>query len=91
MAASTSSESLADRMRTLATTGVYTGGRIERRIRLTNEQKATLAELADKLDERADIQQFVGDDTSLEIRRLLGSWARARRYWCNLTGEPLIG
>ena len=25
-----------------------------------------------------------------DSRRLLGSWARARRAWCNYTGEPLI-
>jgi hypothetical protein len=25
-----------------------------------------------------------------DSRRLLGSWAKARRAWCDYTGEPLI-
>ena len=29
------------------------------------------------------------DDTS-NIPRIVGIWARARRRWCEITGEPLI-
>lgn len=24
------------------------------------------------------------------VKRLLGNWARARKLWCEITGEPLI-
>jgi hypothetical protein len=26
----------------------------------------------------------------VDARKLLGAWARARRAWCDYTGEPLI-
>jgi hypothetical protein len=28
--------------------------------------------------------------TADDAKRLLGCWARARRLWCDITGEPLI-
>ena len=28
-------------------------------------------------------------DTS-DVKKLLGTWARARRIWCEISGEPLV-
>lgn len=27
---------------------------------------------------------------SMPVREMVAIWARARKYWCKLTGEPLI-
>lgn len=40
-----------------------------------------LREKADALDAAAD-----GKD----MRKMLGAWARARRLWCDVTGESLV-
>lgn len=44
---------------------------------------------ADELRQRADEFEAVAD-YSKGARSLLGAWARARRLWCECTGEPLI-
>lgn len=48
---------------------------------------------AQQLHEKADalekaIETLTQDNAG--TMRLLGAWARARRYYCDLTGEPLI-
>lgn len=48
---------------------------------------------AQQLHEKADalekaIENLTQDNEG--TMRLLGAWARARRYYCNLTGEPLL-
>lgn len=73
---------LASRMRTLAWSGEYEHGSISRRIKLTDEQKESLLDHAAKLEALT-----LGVSTAQQIA---GTWARARRFWCNLTGEPLI-
>ena len=45
-------------------------------------------ELADKLE--AAIQISFSDTSTQSMQRLLGCWTRARRAWCNATGESLI-
>lgn len=48
---------------------------------------------AAELRERAtDLDQAVkaASAASPEVRALLGAWARARRLWCETTGEPLV-
>jgi hypothetical protein len=45
-----------------------------------------LRELADKLD-AAVADSFGGKDS---VRKMLGAWARARRAWCEVTGEDWI-
>lgn len=42
-----------------------------------------LIALADKMDEAAAADPW-------DVRKVLGSWARARRAWCEATGEGLI-
>jgi hypothetical protein len=45
-----------------------------------------LRELADKLD-AAVADSFTGTPS---VRKMLGAWARARRAWCEVTGEDWI-
>ena len=49
---------------------------------------ATLDALADKLDEAT--RGFYGDPQTHNVAQFVGAWARARRAWCDATGEPLI-
>jgi len=41
-----------------------------------------------------DLQQMADDmDNAIathDMRKMIGAWARARRLWCECTGEPLI-
>lgn len=50
--------------------------------------------LADKGHPRADElrakAQELDDKINGEPRSMLGAWARARRLWCDCTGEDLI-
>lgn len=49
---------------------------------------------ADELRKRAAaLDASVGvnvGDGGFDVRKTLGAWARARRLWCECTGEPLI-
>ena len=73
---------LASRMRSLAWSGEYEYGSISRRIKLTDEQKESLLDHAAKLEALT-----LGVNTA---QQTVGTWARARRFWCDLTGEPLV-
>ena len=75
------SNPLAPRMRKLLATGEYEHGSISRRLRLTDDQREALTAHAEALE-------GIGPETS--PKALLGRWARARRCWCEITGEPLI-
>ena len=33
---------------------------------------------------------FFGTPQTVDVRSFLGRWARARRLWCEVTGEPLV-
>jgi hypothetical protein len=44
---------------------------------------------ADDLIREADALEKVLD-TDFNVKRIVGTWARARRVWCECTGEPLI-
>lgn len=46
-------------------------------------------ETAKKLRDLADALDAAADDRT-NVKRLLGAWARARRFYCEVTGEPLI-
>lgn len=45
---------------------------------------------AEELREKARLFRQAADDPEVDERKLLGAWARARRLWCQCTGEPLI-
>ena len=47
-----------------------------------HEKSNDLRKLADELDAVSDY--------SKGPKALLGAWARARRLWCECTGEPLV-
>ncbi|MGZ8953105.1 MAG: hypothetical protein ACXW0Q_00305 [Methylovulum sp.] len=33
---------------------------------------------------------FYGNPQTVDIKKFMGSWARARRTWCDYTGESLM-
>lgn len=33
---------------------------------------------------------FYGDPQTVDVKTFIGHWARARRAWCDYTGDPLI-
>lgn len=50
------------------------------------EHAPTLNNLADELDGAAAVYMAGSNDP----RRLLGVWAKARRLYCQITGEPFV-
>jgi hypothetical protein len=64
-------------------------------------------ELADKMRSKADADSLPPDHAlrsladefdkiaegypNVDARKLLGAWARARRAWCQYTGEKIMG
>lgn len=65
---------LSDKMRALAATG--------------HERADELVEKADAFD--AGIEGFYADPQTVTAPQHLGRWARARRLWCECSGEPLV-
>jgi hypothetical protein len=72
---------LAPRIRHLLTSGEYEDGRVSRRIRLTDGQREALTAHAEALE---------GIGPEMPVEAVVGRWARARRCWCEITGEALI-
>ena len=66
--------SLAEKMRALADSG--------------HPHAEELRRQADILE--VDVKNAFGVDGDAAVRRMLGSWARARRCWSEATGEPLV-
>jgi hypothetical protein len=50
--------------------------------------KPELIMLANNLDEATS--GVYGDPQTCSVKTFLGCWARARRAWCEYSGEPLI-
>ena len=44
---------------------------------------------ADELVEKADAMEKAASEFT-DAKKVLGTWARARRLWCDCTGEPLM-
>lgn len=49
---------------------------------------AELIEKANAFDAAA--RGFYGDPQTVTIQSFMGAWARARKLWCECTGESLI-
>lgn len=52
-------------------------------------------ERADELREKADAFDaatagYYSDPQTVDVRKFMGAFARARRAWCEITGEPLV-
>ena len=47
-----------------------------------------MRQLADAFDKAA--YGYAGEPQTVTVRQFMGHWARARKCWCNYTGEPLI-
>jgi hypothetical protein len=54
----------------------------------THPRGAELREKAEALKE--GIAGFYAQPQTVTVPQFMGRWARARRLWCDLTGEPLI-
>lgn len=65
---------LAPRMRDLADTG--------------HPRAAELREKADEMEAKA--HGFYSDPPTVTVKQFVGAWARAKRLWHEVTGEPLI-
>lgn len=65
---------------------------------MTPEISEKMIALADRLNLPADhelrvrAREFTEACAAKDVnaRRLLGAWARARKAWCAVTGEPLV-
>lgn len=66
-----------ERMRTLAAEGD-----------ISPEQESDLREKADKFE--AATNGFYASPQTCTVQQFLGAFARARRLWCDITGEPLV-
>ena len=51
---------------------------------MSDELQAKAAALRDATE------GFYGTPQTVDVRRFMGAWARARRLWCECTGESLI-
>lgn len=51
-------------------------------------EAASMSTEADALEEAS--RGFFTEDQTVDARRFLGCWARARRKWCDITGDPLV-
>lgn len=67
-------QSLSDRMRELADTGHPRAGELREKARLMDEGTAG----------------FYAEPQTVDVKTFVGRWARARRLWCDITGEELI-
>lgn len=50
---------------------------------------------ADELRTKADAfdaatKGFYSDPQTVDVKKFMGAYARARRVWCEITGEPLV-
>jgi uncharacterized iron-regulated protein len=54
----------------------------------THARSAELREKAEALAKATD--GFFGKPQTHTAKQFLGAWARARRLWCDCTGEPLV-
>lgn len=53
-----------------------------------NPRAAELEAAAAKFDEAT--AGFYANPQTVDVKRFVGSWARARRLYCDVTGESLI-
>jgi hypothetical protein len=54
----------------------------------THPRASELTEKALELEEAT--AGFFGEPQTKTVKQFLGSWAGARRLWCDCSGEPLI-
>ncbi len=74
MAQHQTSQPLVDRMNALADSG--------------HPRAAELHEAAGRLRGAAD--GYWSDTPTVSVGKFMGAWARARKLWCDCTGEPLL-
>lgn len=47
-----------------------------------------MRQLADAFDKAS--YGYAGEPQTVTVKQFMGHWARARKCWCDYTGEPLI-
>ncbi len=52
---------------------------------------AELRDLSEKFDKATELAATTRSDDRRELKSMLGCWARLRRRYCEITGEPLVG
>ena len=55
---------------------------------LTDRMRALAADGHPRATELFDAADRI--DVAITIPQIVGSWAKARKLWCEITGEPLI-
>lgn len=58
------------------------------RAKVDRQNAANLNEKADALETAT--AGFYAEPQTVPVKSFVGAWARARRAWCESTGEPLI-
>lgn len=53
-----------------------------------HERASELREKADAFD--VATKGFYSEPQTVDVKKFVGTFARARRLWCEVTGEPLI-
>lgn len=53
-----------------------------------HERAAELREKADAFDSAT--WGFYAEPQTVPVNKFMGAFARARRLWCDITGEPLV-
>jgi hypothetical protein len=63
----------------------------ERMHALADQGHARAAELREKADAfDAATAGFYADPQTVSVEKFMSCFARARRLWCDITGEPLV-
>lgn len=62
--------------------------RIRARARGDSANAAELATLADDME--AATKGFFGQPQTVEVKSFMATYARVRRRWCEISGEPLV-
>jgi len=63
----------------------------EWRVPSDHELRSTAQKLQARAKELSDaLDGFIADPQTCSPQKLLGCWARARRLWCDCSGEELI-
>lgn len=59
-----------------------------RRLAVTHPRKDELLAVAGEFEKAA--RGFYGDPQTVDAKKFVGTWARAKRLWCECTGEPIV-
>lgn len=70
------------------TVGTELGNKMRRLADEGHERAEELRAKATEFDEKT--AGYYGDPQTVSVKSFMGAFARARRLWCDCTGEPLV-